>query len=91
MGRGNRAYKSAKRNKELQRLKKREEKRLRRLGGKPPEGGDVEAAPIEEGQVPETAAEPEDLLGLLDNLESEETAEEATDGSDEGSADGSAT
>ena len=32
MGRGNRAYKSAKRNKELSRLKKQEEKRLRRLG-----------------------------------------------------------
>jgi len=32
VGRGNRAYKSAKRNKELSRLKKQEEKRLRRLG-----------------------------------------------------------
>lgn len=32
MGRGNRAFKSEKRTKELRRLKKQEEKRLRRLG-----------------------------------------------------------
>ena len=32
MGRGNRAFKSEKRTKELRRLKKQDEKRLRRLG-----------------------------------------------------------
>lgn len=53
MGRGNRAYKSAKRNKELQRLKKQEEKRQRRLVGKlqPEEEGD--AASSEAGAEPE--------------------------------------
>ena len=59
MGRGNRAYKSAKRNKELQRLKKQEEKRLRRLGRlKAEEEG--EAPPVEAGAEPET-----DLLAGL--------------------------
>jgi hypothetical protein len=39
VGRGNRAFKSEKRTKELRRLKKQEEKRLRRLGKiTPPEG-----------------------------------------------------
>ncbi len=52
MGRGNRAYKSAKRNKELQRLKKQEEKRLRRLGKLKPEE-ESEAPPSEVGAEPE--------------------------------------
>ncbi len=52
MGRGNRAYKSAKRNKELQRLKKQEEKRLRRTGKvKPDEEGDAPQA--DAGAAPE--------------------------------------
>jgi hypothetical protein len=58
VGRGNRAYKSAKRNKELHRLKKQEEKRLRRMGklksdeeseAAPAEGGGESAAVIETG------------------------------------------
>lgn len=53
MGRGNRAYKSAKRNKELQRLKKREEKRQRRLQGKPQPEEEGEAAPAVESAEPE--------------------------------------
>ena len=53
MGRGNRAYKSAKRNKEVHRLKKQEEKRLRRLGKlNSDENGD--AVPAGEGAQPET-------------------------------------
>jgi hypothetical protein len=59
VGRGNRAYKSAKRSKELHRLKKQEEKRLRRLGKlKPEEPG--EAAPDADGPAPE--------VDLLDGL-----------------------
>lgn len=73
MGRGNRAYKSAKRNKELQRLKKQEEKRLRRLQGKlkPDEEGEI--APAEEGAEPET-----DLLAGL-GLDSEDTEAKSTE------------
>ena len=42
MAKSKRAYKSEKRSKELSRIKKREEKRLRRLGKvKPPEEGGV--------------------------------------------------
>lgn len=53
MGRGNRAYKSAKRNKELQRLKKQEEKRLRRLGKlKEEEEAAAAAATAGEGAEP---------------------------------------
>ncbi len=78
MGRGNRAYKSAKRNKELQRLKKQEEKRLRRIGKlKPEEEG--EAPPAEEGAVPEVDLAAD--LGLdagdaeTESPESDETSE----------------
>ena len=48
MGRGNRAYKSEKRSKELRRIKKQEAKRLRRLqkGPEPPLEGEE---PIPEG------------------------------------------
>jgi hypothetical protein len=60
VGRGNRAYKSAKRNKELQRLKKREEKRQRRLGGKLKPEEEGEAAPAAESVEPEA-----DLLAGL--------------------------
>lgn len=50
MARGNRAYKSAKRSKELKRLQKQEEKRLRRLQRK------SGVAPAEgEGGTPEQA------------------------------------
>jgi hypothetical protein len=43
-----RAYKSSKRNRELKRLKKQEEKRLRRLGkAKAPEPSDAESTPGE--------------------------------------------
>jgi len=45
----NRAYKSAKRNKELDRLRKREEKRKRRLGADETPSEDGQAAP---GMVP---------------------------------------
>ena len=83
MGRGNRAYKSAKRNKELQRLKKREEKRQRRLQGKPQTEEQGEAAPTVEGVEPEA-----DLLdGLGIGSEDAEGADEQTPGS-EGSSDG---
>ncbi len=41
-------FRSDKRKKELQRLKKQEEKRLRRFGLKPPEDGTEEAAMNEE-------------------------------------------
>lgn len=77
MGRGNRAYKSAKRNKELQRLKKQEEKRLRRLGKlKPEESG--EPAPADQSAEPET-----DLLAGL-GLDSEDKDAETPE-SDESS------
>jgi len=50
VARGNRAYKSAKRSKELKRLQKQEEKRLRRLQKK------SGVAPAEEeGEAPEQA------------------------------------
>lgn len=69
MGRGNRAYKSEKRSKELRRLKKQEAKRLRRLqkGSGPPLEGEApqaevtgesaEAGGAPEGQVPEDTPE----------------------------------
>lgn len=69
MGRGNRAYKSEKRSKELRRIKKQEAKRLRRLqkGPEPPlegeepmpEGaeGTGEAGVTPEGESPETASD----------------------------------
>ena len=83
MGRGNRAYKSAKRNKELQRLKKREEKRLRRLQGKPLPDEQGEAATSVESVEPEA-----DLLdGLGIGSEDAEGADDETPGS-EGSTDG---
>ena len=80
MGRGNRAYKSAKRNKELQRLKKREEKRQRRLGGKPQPEEQGEAAPAVESVEPET-----DLLaGLsIDSEDAEAVAPESDGSSDD--------
>jgi hypothetical protein len=60
VGRGNRAFKSEKRTKELRRLKKQEEKRLRRLGKltTPEEGAEVfspdeaPAAPPKEDDTP---------------------------------------
>jgi len=52
----NRAYKSAKRNKELDRQKKREEKRRRRLAGE--NKTDVEGA-TPEGTVPEGESAPD--------------------------------
>jgi len=67
VGRGNRAYKSAKRNKELQRLKKREEKRQRRLQGKLKPEEEGEAAPAAESVEPET-----DLLAGL-GIDAEDT------------------
>lgn len=80
MGRGNRAYKSAKRNKELQRLKKREEKRQRRLQGKPQPEEQGEAAPSVEGVEPEA-----DLLaGLgIDSEDAEATTPESGGSSDD--------
>jgi len=47
LGRANRNYKGAKRGKELQRLKKQEEKRLRRLGKMKPQEDGEEASPPE--------------------------------------------
>ncbi|MDP2915820.1 MAG: hypothetical protein Q8O91_10255 [Candidatus Aminicenantes bacterium] len=55
MAKSKRAYKSAKRNKELDRLKKREEKRRRRLGGEKPADAD---GPAPEGSVPEGEGAP---------------------------------
>jgi hypothetical protein len=48
-----RAYKSAKRNKEIQRLKKQEEKRQKRLGNLiiEPEPGAEPAAPVDDSPV----------------------------------------
>lgn len=81
MGRGNRAYKSAKRNKELQRLKKQEEKRLRRLGKlKEEEETAAAGAPAGEGPEPEV-----DLAADL-GLDVQET-ESQTPGSDKTSDD----
>lgn len=56
MGRGNRAYKSEKRSKELRRIKKQEAKRLRRLqkGPEPPLEGE-EPMPEGTGEAGETA------------------------------------
>ena len=55
----NRAYKSAKRNKELDRIKKREEKRLRRLAGGKPAEGEETAVEGAEGAVPEGEGAPD--------------------------------
>lgn len=53
MGRGNRAFKSEKRSKELRRLKKQEEKRLRRQGKlATPEEGTEEFSPDEAPAAP---------------------------------------
>ncbi len=53
MGRGNRAFKSEKRSKELRRLKKQEEKRLRRQGKLAnPEEGTEEFSPDEAPAAP---------------------------------------
>lgn len=49
MGRGNRAYKSAKRSKELKRLKKQEEKRLKRMQKKAGIVSEEENAPSDTG------------------------------------------
>lgn len=62
MGRGNRAFKSEKRTKELKRLKKQEEKRLRRLG-KVTGTGEAEPevfSPDEAPAAPHPAGEPEE-------------------------------
>lgn len=59
MGRGNRAFKSEKRTKELRRLKKQEEKRLRRLGKlATPEEGAEEFTPDEAPAAPPKPDEP---------------------------------
>ncbi len=62
MGRGNRAFKSEKRTKELRRLKKQEEKRQRRLAklATPEEGAEAlspDEAPAAPPQEDETPAE----------------------------------
>lgn len=72
MGRGNRAYKSAKRNKELQRLKKREEKRLRRLG-KLKSDEEVAAAPVEAGAEEGAGTEADSEAPEAETTESEDT------------------
>lgn len=59
MGRGSRAYRSEKRSKELRRLKKQEEKRLRRQGKIPAPG----AAPEEFTPDEAPAAPPKDDAG----------------------------
>ncbi len=61
MGRGNRAFKSEKRGKELRRLKKQEEKRLRRLGKiSAPEGESQEQfTPDEAPAAPPSQGDPE--------------------------------
>jgi hypothetical protein len=59
VGRGNRAFKSEKRTKELRRLKKQEEKRLRRLGKlETPEGAPEEFSPEEAPAAPPKADDP---------------------------------
>lgn len=58
VGRGNRAFKSEKRGKELRRLKKQEEKRLRRLGKvAAPDGESQELTP---GEAPAAPPVPDD-------------------------------
>jgi len=52
MPKSNRAYKSAKRSKELDRLRKREEKRKRRLSGKTETPAEEGAAPAEDEIIP---------------------------------------
>ena len=62
MPKSKRAYKSAKRSRELDRIKKQEKKRLRRLGLDKPAGeGEEPAPPLEEtpAQDAETPAESE--------------------------------
>ena len=60
MGRGNRAFKSEKRTKELRRLKKQEEKRLRRLGKISSPGGEPEVfTPDEAPAAPPNPDDPE--------------------------------
>jgi hypothetical protein len=60
VGRGNRAFKSEKRTKELRRLKKQEEKRLRRLGKiSAPEGEPEVLSPDEAPAAPPSTDDPE--------------------------------
>jgi len=60
VGRGNRAFKSEKRTKELRRLKKQEEKRLRRLGKiATPEGEPEVFSPDEAPAAPPNPDDPE--------------------------------
>jgi hypothetical protein len=58
VGRGNRAFKSEKRTKELKRLKKQEEKRLRRMGKAPARDGEPEVFSPDE--APAAPANPDD-------------------------------
>lgn len=59
MGRGNRAFKSEKRSKELRRLKKQEEKRQRRLGKATATEGEPEVfSPDEAPAAPPAPEEP---------------------------------
>jgi hypothetical protein len=60
VGRGNRAFRSEKRSKELKRLKKQEEKRLRRLGKTAsPEAGPEVFTPDEAPAAPPNPDDPE--------------------------------
>jgi hypothetical protein len=60
LGRGNRAFKSEKRSKELRRLKKQEEKRQRRLGKLAnPEGEPEVFSPDEAPAAPPAAVDPD--------------------------------
>ncbi|MBN1940081.1 MAG: hypothetical protein JW843_10865 [Candidatus Aminicenantes bacterium] len=62
MAKSKRAYKSAKRSKELDRLRKREEKRKKKLAGKPDQPfGDVEA-PAEEEIIPSESSEDDPII-----------------------------
>lgn len=63
MGRGNRAYKSAKRIKEFKRQEKQAKKLQRRLEKDKPAEQDGAGAESSEAPVTETPAEPEDASG----------------------------
>ncbi len=66
MPKTNRAYKSAKRNKELDRQKKREEKRKRRLAAKSGTSSEDSGTPAEDGGddgiVPKPDENPDEII-----------------------------
>lgn len=62
MAKSSRAYKSAKRSKELDRLRKREEKRLRKLAGKPDIPSEDGETPAEDEIIPGEESQDEPII-----------------------------